>query len=620
MRLGEYEIASEIGRGGAGAVFRARSPEGREVAIKLLLHVTPETRARFERERRLLASLGEAEGFVSLLDGGDSSQGPWIAMPLLGGGTLRDRLARGPLPVAESVALVTRLSEAAGRAHERGIVHRDLKPENVLFTGDGRALVADLGLAKHARRSVSGGSVSVSLSVSGQLHGTAGYMAPEQATDAKAATPASDVFALGAILHECLAGAPAFQAEGLVELIQRVDECRVTPVRKLRPEAPAWLEDVLRRALAREPEERFQDGFALARALRTPVEPGGRRVALLAAAAGLAALASIAGAAAWHEGVPSSSPPRVAPVASSAPVVSRTLAGEPSSDSASWVTQGRLEYRRGDRAAALAAFTHAIELDGRNAEAWLRRGVTRGLEGDRKGAVEDLDRAIDVDGTYVEALAARGAARVRLGALDLGAADLDRAIALDPRCRAAFAGRAALRRSTGDLPGAETDASRAIELDPGNADAWSIRAGVRLSAGNLDDAESDLEQAFRLGGASAADYVKVATLCHKRGDRDGERRMLDRGIAAEPRNAFAHESRAMARARDGELDGAIEDFGRAIELDPSKPRPLWNRARARESSGDAAGAIADYERALTLDPPETEAEKIRARLAKLRGR
>ncbi len=554
MRLGAYEIAGEIGRGGVGAVFRARSPAGQDVAIKLLLHVTPETRARFERERRLLASLGEAEGFVSLLDGGDSSQGPWIAMPLLGGGTLRDRLARGPLPVAESVALVARLAEAAGRAHERGIVHRDLKPENVLFTGDGRPgsppprpLIADLGLAKHARRDLPGGSLSASLSRAGQLHGTAGYMSPEQATDAKTVTPAADVFALGAILFECLAGAPAFEGEGIVELLERVDACRVTPIRKLRPEVPSWVEETLRVALARDPAARFPDGLALARALRRPARTGRRRVALVTAGGGLAAAIGLAILAARQPGERPSSPPRAASVASNATQRPAAAIAASSAESATWVTQGRLDYRRGDRAAAVAAFTHAIELDGRNAEAWLRRGVTRGLEGDRKGAVEDLDRAIELDGTYVEAFAARGAAHVRLGALDLGAADLDRAIALDPRCVAAFVGRAAVRRSRGDFAGAEADASRAIELDPGKADAWSIRAGVRLSAGNLDEAESDLERAFQLGGASAADYVKVATLCHKRGDRDGERRMLDRGIEAEPKNPLGHESRAMAR-------------------------------------------------------------------------
>ncbi|MBI3725165.1 serine/threonine protein kinase, partial [bacterium] len=158
MRIGDYEIVSEVGHGGMGIVYRARSKEGRPVAIKLL-RSRHESLARFEREQRLLALFGEREGFVPLLDAGSSPGGPYIVMPLIEGGTLADRLRRGALGVDETIALGRALAEAVARAHERGIVHRDLKPANVLFTGDGpggtsraRPLVADLGLAKHFQK------------------------------------------------------------------------------------------------------------------------------------------------------------------------------------------------------------------------------------------------------------------------------------------------------------------------------------------------------------------------------------------------------------------------------------------------------------------------------------
>src|SRR5690242_4007395 len=103
VRIGDYEVLSEIGRGGAGVVFRGRAADGSAVALKVLLRTTAETRARFERERRLLASFGEADGFVPLLDSGETPQGPYIVMPYVGGGTLRARLAAGPLGTEEAV-------------------------------------------------------------------------------------------------------------------------------------------------------------------------------------------------------------------------------------------------------------------------------------------------------------------------------------------------------------------------------------------------------------------------------------------------------------------------------------------------------------------------------------
>src|SRR5262249_39215198 len=142
--IGPYEVVRELGRGGMGVVLQARAPDGRDVAVKVLLDPNKTGAAdRFEREGRLLKSLGEAEGFVPLVDSGDSPFGPWIAMPFVSGGTLRSRLAKGRLDLAEAIAVAIAISRAVGRAHERGIVHRDLKPDNVLFTDAGRPLVAD---------------------------------------------------------------------------------------------------------------------------------------------------------------------------------------------------------------------------------------------------------------------------------------------------------------------------------------------------------------------------------------------------------------------------------------------------------------------------------------------
>jgi serine/threonine-protein kinase len=265
VKIGPYELQGELGRGGMGVVYRVRLPSGGEGALKVLPKLDPSRAARFERERRLLAALGERAGFVGLLDGGITGDGAWLLMPLVTGGTLRERLCGGALDVSSTLALGTEIARALGAAHSLGIVHRDVKPENILFTQEGRALLADLGLAKHFDRLAPGASRSVSQTAAGDLRGTAGYLAPEQLEDASKAGPPADVFALGAVLYECLAGRPAFPGATVLEMLARAAAADLAPIGS--PSVPAWLEAVLRRSLAREPKDRFANGEELARAL-----------------------------------------------------------------------------------------------------------------------------------------------------------------------------------------------------------------------------------------------------------------------------------------------------------------------------------------------------------------
>ncbi len=277
----------ELGRGGASIVFRALGPDGRIVALKLLRHESADAAARFAREVRLQAALGEEDGFVPLLASGESPHGSYLVMPFMTGGTLRQRLRGRALDPNEAVALLSTLAGTVGRAHARGIVHRDLKPENVLFTQDGRPLVADLGLAK---RFETKGSQSVALSRTTDGRGTIGYMAPEQLEGARDVKPPADVFALGAILYECLAGEPAFRGESEIDVLVAVAEHKVRPLRKAAPGVPRWLERVVERALAHDARARFQDGAALAAAL-VPARPRSLRGPLAVAALLVAGIA-----------------------------------------------------------------------------------------------------------------------------------------------------------------------------------------------------------------------------------------------------------------------------------------------------------------------------------------
>src|SRR5581483_158925 len=234
------------------------------VAIKVLRKRDEGALRRFERELRLQSQLGREAGFVPVIETGMANGAPFLVLPFLGGGTLRARLARGPLPVEETFELGVALAEALGRAHALGVVHRDVKPENVLFAHPGGPpLLADLGLAKHFDDSAPGASASVSLSTQGAFRGTAGYMPPEQIDSSKAVGPTADVFALGAVLYECLAGEPAFRGETLLDVLRVVAEGAVVPLARRRGDVPRGLARTIERALSPDPKRRPPDGAAL---------------------------------------------------------------------------------------------------------------------------------------------------------------------------------------------------------------------------------------------------------------------------------------------------------------------------------------------------------------------
>ena len=587
-QIGPYEVLEEIGRGAIGVVFRARAPDGRVVAIKLVTSLDESRLERFDRERRLLGSLDEEAGFVPLLDAGVSPHGPYLVMPFAEGGTLGDRLRRGALGVDETVRLGRQLASALGRAHARGIVHRDLKPDNVLFTGSGRALVADLGVAKHFRPDATGASQSVSLTHDGALVGTALYMAPEQIENARDAGPRADVFSLGAILHECLAGRPAFAGSTILEVLANIETGSRETLPRLRPGTPAWLVAVVDRALSLDPEERFADGRELASALagaprrRAPLVPGAVAIAALAAAVVL--------------GLAFVRPGRRAQLAR------EELAR----------AQGSLARARpGD---AIDEATRAIELDPTLASAWLVRAEARCAGKDYQGALEDGTRAIALDARSGAAWRCRGVARARTGDPRGAIADLDRSLALDPGDLAATLERGDALEKAGKRDEAIAGFERAVALDARSATAWSrlgtalyerVLAKGRRSEKNFGDADrgvAALTHAIELDPGLSGCFLTRAYLRQGRGDDDGAIADFTRATAVEPGLALAWAERGMSRALKDEIPAALEDCRRATELEPRLARVWFCSGFAKSRSGDSAGAIADYSRAVDLEP------------------
>jgi len=316
QELLHYRIAEKIGEGGMGVVWKALDTAlGRDVAIKVLppgLDAEGERLLRFEREAKLLAALNHPN--IAAVYGLHEQDGTrFIAMELVPGEDLSERLARGPLPVDEALAVARQVAEALEAAHEKGVIHRDLKPANVKVAPDGAVKVLDLGLAKALAGEVAADAAALSLSptltsggtVAGTLLGTAAYMSPEQAKG-KPVDRRADIWAFGCLLYEMLTGRKAFGGETVSEALASLlrDEVDWAALPLATPPAVARL---LRRCLERDPRMRLRDAGearialgpdALARAEPVRSEGGptpegvARREWRIRAAVALAALAA----------------------------------------------------------------------------------------------------------------------------------------------------------------------------------------------------------------------------------------------------------------------------------------------------------------------------------------
>jgi eukaryotic-like serine/threonine-protein kinase len=264
-QLGGYEILGSIGVGGMGEVYRARDKRlNRDVAIKILpslFAADPERLARFEREAQMLASLNHPN--IAQIHGLEETGGVRaLVMELVEGETLAARLARGPMPVEEALAVAKSIAEALEAAHVRGIIHRDLKPANVALRPDGAVKVLDFGLAKALMPSAEGDVANsptfttLGATHQGMILGTAAYMAPEQAKGRPVDTRA-DIWAFGAVLFEMLTGRPLYSGETASEILARVIE-REPDWSRLPEGTRAPIRHLLRRCLTKDPKRRLQ--------------------------------------------------------------------------------------------------------------------------------------------------------------------------------------------------------------------------------------------------------------------------------------------------------------------------------------------------------------------------
>jgi eukaryotic-like serine/threonine-protein kinase len=307
-RVGPYEISAQIGAGGMGEVYRATDTNlARQVAIKVLpasMAADVERLARFDREARILVALNHPN--IAAIYGVEKSDGlTALVMEFVEGPTLADRLARGAIPVDESLGIARQIADALEAAHEQGIVHRDLKPANIKLRPDGTVKVLDFGLAKAEATSARGMDATLSPTITspalmtgvGVLLGTAAYMSPEQAKG-RAADKRSDVWAFGAVLYEMLTGRRAFEGDDVSDTLAAV--LRGEPDwSRLPSNTPASIRVLLRRSLEKERRTRLADiadaRLEIVEASTAAVLPPQRRHALSAKVGwGLCALAAVA--------------------------------------------------------------------------------------------------------------------------------------------------------------------------------------------------------------------------------------------------------------------------------------------------------------------------------------
>lgn len=633
--IDHYRILELLGKGGMGEVYRARDTRlNREVALKVLPEAfvnDAERMARFEREAQMLASLNHPNIAV-IYDLVECNDQQVLVLELVEGETLADRLKKGTLPLAEALRMSLQIAEALQAAHKKGIMHRDLKPANIKITPEGQVKVLDFGLAKQFQSRGQGTDSQIatlmpSMTVTGVIVGTPGYMSPEQAAG-EAADARSDIFSFGAVLYEMVTGRRAFSGNTITAVLQAVLTRTPPSPKRLRPEIPADLDAVVMKALAKDREQRQQsmEQFCseLSRLIaRVSPQPSGlaastterlrnvtwhlrtwggenKRKALAACA--LLVLLMI-GAVGWRVSKWRADRNEIAPVG---PI--RVNANASTYD---LFQQGMSYLERYDkeenREAAFQAFNMALSKDQNYAPAYggLGMAYSAKFQFNRDQTLLDLaaqnaKHAVELDGQLAINRVSLGRTYVTRGEYNLAEPELNRALVLDPRNAGAYRGLADIQKAKGNEVEAERLYKKAIEMRSGD---WSsvYALGVfyyRLS--RFEEAERTLVEAGDLAPDCHMIHRDLGAVYHMQGRFADASAQFQTALQIRP-SATTYSNLGTSLFFQGFYEQSVVAFEKAIDLGANNYLIWVNLGDAyRQISGSEGKAREAFQAAIQL--------------------
>ena len=566
-RIDHYEILSKAGAGTQATVYRARDVNsGRIVALKVLDSKwadDPQYRERFVREARLAASVNHPN-VVTVHEVGEDSGQLYMAMEYLSSSLQAFLEEHGSIPVGEALRIVRDVANALDGAHKRGIVHRDIKPANVLLTEDLLVKVSDFGIARAAGLPT--------MTNIGSIMGTPHYMSPEQARGERADIQ-SDIYALGIVLYQLLAGQLPFDADTpLAVLRQHIDDAPPS-VRQHRRELPPELDAIVGRCLAKDKGHRYQTPAELAGALNK----------------------------AWRELELPSSPPGTVESYEAATLPPPTIFPSESSMTRSSEQETRDERQR----------TTSSQEDIGSAEQQLESAHNLLTQGLYHGAVTAANNAIDLDPTLSQAYYMKTLALVRLKLREEALAAVDKLIELRPEHAAGHSTKAQILYFLGREQEALAVADRAIELRPDSFGDHRIKAQALIRLKRHDEALDAIHKAVELRPEAATTHLVKAKILSALDRQKEALSVADDAVALGPSDPGVHSVRAEILhhlRRDKEAQTAVDE---AIRLRPSDGDVHCLKAEILHHLRRNKEALAAAEMAIGLDPENFRAHRIR---------
>ena len=658
--FGHYQLVERIGAGGMGEVYLAKDVvTGRKAALKLLpsrFTTDPERLRRFEQEAQAVVALNHPN-IVTVYEVGEDRGTHYIASELIAGETLRERLARGHIPVEEALDLAIQVTGALVAAHEVGIVHRDIKPENIMLRPDGYVKVLDFGIAKLIEQAVpiaitdeNVGSDMVLHTQLGSIVGTVRYMSPEQARG-EPVRHQSDIWSFGTVLYEMLAGCAPFAGESATEVIQAILTLEPPPLTRADKEIPAELQEIVTRTLRKEPNERYSNAGELTEALKRIRH----RMNVTAESQGLEAKPAAVSWLRWRTGLAAASAVVITTIAAAYFWQGKFAASLPEKSIAVLPFENLSEGKEGasfaagiqDNVLTNLARIHDLKVISRTSvmsyqkpsrdnvrEIGRALGVANILEGSVRRTsnrvlvnVQLIDARNDrhlwaesYDRTVADSIGLQGQLAMQIAAALQATLAPEEKIRLgvDPTTssEAFVLYLTALGKEETDQIGAEQLYVRATEIDPRFALAYA-RAS-RLNSDLFSDfperkakARAQAEKALRLSPSLGEAHLALG-LCLDWGDKNYDAALKEYKIAAatSPNISEIHWHLAVIYRRQGRWREAIASFDRALSLDPRNGHVVFHAAFNHLLVRDWSAAAAGFTQILGLYPEPIGGSRI----------